>query len=113
MLNCHYTVPRFMSPIEPPDTDDNNQFPSQYTEPSDDETIDHTSCCVMFTSLAFAQSNSSRAGATGQPPTNTCAFTFSTGTGRGLTQYCVSVNGNIVQFSAMVANACAPNSSTA
>lgn len=59
---------------------------------------------LMFTSLAFAQSNASRSGATRQSPGDTCAFTFSTGTGRGLTQYCVSANGNIVQFSAMSSN---------
>ena len=32
-------------------------------------------------------------------PSTTCAYSFSSGSGRTLTQYCLTANGNIVQFS--------------
>src|SRR5215813_6574679 len=40
-------------------------------------------------SLALAQGN----------PATSCSFTFGSGTGKNATQFCVSSNGNIVQFS--------------
>lgn len=52
--------------------------------------------------LALNRPNPSGAGQ--QPPLETCAFTFTTGSGHGLTQYCVTDNGNIAQFSAVGGN---------
>lgn len=40
----------------------------------------------------------------GTQANETCAFNFMTGTGHGLTQYCVTNNGNITQFSAVGGN---------
>lgn len=52
---------------------------------------------------AFSQSNFQQA--TGaMEATTACAFTFTTGSGHGLTQYCVTNNGNITQFSAVGGN---------
>jgi hypothetical protein len=54
----------------------------------------------VFGSLAFVQqSNAQRAGASRGAEGN-CAFTFSSGHKQSLTQYCVTANGNIAQFSA-------------
>jgi len=64
---------------------------------------------VVLTSsiFALAQSGQNASGAspaattTGASPaaTTTCAATFSSGSGHNLTKYCVTVNGNITQFS--------------
>jgi hypothetical protein len=51
---------------------------------------------LSFSTLVSAQPN--------RPPDDACAFTFSSGTGHGLTQYCVTNNGNIAQFSAIGGN---------
>lgn len=58
-----------------------------------------------LSSLAVAQQNSTESGATAVlPASETCAFTFTSGSGHGLTQYCVTANGNIAQFSAVGGN---------
>ncbi len=60
---------------------------------------------LALSSLTFAQQNSVHSGApTGQPSSTTCAFNFSTGSGHGLTTYCVTQNGNIAEFSAVGGN---------
>jgi hypothetical protein len=58
---------------------------------------------VALATLAWSQvenpeTASSYAYASGVP-SNTCAYSFSSGSGRTLTQYCLTENGNIVQFS--------------
>ena len=58
-----------------------------------------------FSCVAIAQQNPTESGtASVQPASETCAFTFSSGTGHGVTQYCVTENGNIAQFSAVGGN---------
>ena len=58
---------------------------------------------LILGSLAFSQNSFPQAtGAVG--PDVTCAFSFTTGSGHGLTQYCVTDNGNITQFSAVGGN---------
>jgi hypothetical protein len=62
-----------------------------------------TMCVVvlLLSSLAFAQQNKSiRASAADLQP-GVCAYAFTTGSGHGVTKYCVSANGNIAQFSAV------------
>jgi hypothetical protein len=58
---------------------------------------------LLLSTLTFAQQNKSThaSAASLQPGTGTCAYTFTTGTGHGVTKYCVTANGNIAQFSAM------------
>ena len=60
---------------------------------------------LSLSSLAFPQSNQRKSNNGGLSPTSeTCAFTFSSGRGHGGTQYCVTANGNIAQFSAVGGN---------
>jgi hypothetical protein len=61
---------------------------------------------VVLSLLAFAQQPNQQQSAAKrvQPADETCAFTFTSGTGHGLTQYCVTANGNIAQFSAVGGN---------
>ncbi len=60
---------------------------------------------LALSSLTFAQQNSARSGARAVPPPDTtCAFNFTTGSGHGLTTYCVTQNGNIAEFSAVGGN---------
>ena len=61
---------------------------------------------VVLSLLAFAQQPNQQQSAAKlvQPPDETCAFTFKSGAGHGLTQYCVTANGNIAQFSAVSGN---------
>ena len=60
---------------------------------------------ALFTSLAVAQTKTPLSPATTTQPANeTCAFTFSSGAGHGATQYCVTANGNITQFSVVAGN---------
>jgi hypothetical protein len=61
---------------------------------------------VVLSLLAFAlQPNQQQSAAKRvQPAEETCAFTFTSGAGHGLTQYCVTANGNIAQFSAIGGN---------
>jgi len=57
---------------------------------------------LTLSSLALAQQNSRQGtlAVTASPnATTTCAATFTSGTGRNATQYCVTTNGNITQFS--------------
>lgn len=56
---------------------------------------------LTLSSLAVAQKagqNGAKA-AKDAPDTSTCAVTYSSGSGHNATQYCVTVNGNIAQFS--------------
>jgi hypothetical protein len=59
-----------------------------------------TLCLAVFTfsMLAFSQQASPQPAATGAPDTTTCSFTYSSGPLATFTRYCLSVNGNIVQF---------------
>lgn len=61
---------------------------------------------LIFSSLGFAQQSSQKINpANGmQPATENCAFNFSSGSGLGLTKFCVTANGNIAQFAAMGLN---------
>lgn len=57
---------------------------------------------LTMSSLALAQQNSKQevGKVTASPlATTTCAATFASGTGHNATQYCVTANGNITQFS--------------
>jgi hypothetical protein len=56
---------------------------------------------VLFTLSSFAttQQKPQRPTATAAPGNDTCAATFTSGAGHNTTSYCVTVNGNIVQFS--------------
>ena len=57
---------------------------------------------LCFTSLVLAQQNPAQSGAPlAQPAGTTCDFNLSSGSGRGLTTYCVTQNGNIAEFSAV------------
>ena len=59
----------------------------------------------MIASFAVAQTRSAQsAAATHEPASDKCAFTFSSGSGHGATQYCVTANGNIAQFSVVAGN---------
>ena len=58
---------------------------------------------LLLGSLAFSQTIPQQAAA-GVQADATCAFTFTTGSGHGQTQYCVTNNGNITQFSAVGGN---------
>jgi len=49
--------------------------------------------------FAVAQQNSGQEAAVGPNSTTTCSATFTFGSGHNLTQFCVTVNGNITQFS--------------
>lgn len=53
---------------------------------------------LAVSSLALAQEGN-RAALASAPSTIACAYTFSSGTGVNATQYCVTANGNITQFS--------------
>jgi hypothetical protein len=53
---------------------------------------------LVLVPLAFAQRIHHQAAVGSQPETGNCAFTFSSGSGHGATQYCVTANGNIAQF---------------
>jgi len=60
---------------------------------------------LIFSTLLFAQPHPNLNTTAGvHPPDSSCAFTFVSGTGHGLTQYCVTGNGNIAQFSAVGGN---------
>jgi hypothetical protein len=60
---------------------------------------------LALSSLAFAQQNPAQSDAPAvQPASTTCAFNLSSGSGRGLTTYCVTQNGNIAEFSAVGSN---------
>ena len=60
---------------------------------------------LTLSSLTFAQQNQRQSAAGGaQLASETCAFTFTSGAGHGVTQYCVTANGNIAQFSAVGGN---------
>jgi hypothetical protein len=54
---------------------------------------------LTLSSLAFTQQRSLQEAAKDAPDTTTCSFTYSSGSGTNQTTYCLSVNGNIVQFS--------------
>jgi hypothetical protein len=54
---------------------------------------------LTLSSLAMAQQKSRRQAAVTAPANDTCAATFSSGADHNATSYCVTVNGNIVQFS--------------
>ena len=57
---------------------------------------------LTVSSVALAQQHSrqgTRAATASPNATTTCAATFTSGTGRNATQYCVTQNGNITQFS--------------
>src|SRR5262249_51385866 len=57
---------------------------------------------LTLSSLALAQQHATQGTqrATASPnATTTCAATFTSGTGRNTTKYCVTTNGNITQFS--------------
>ena len=55
---------------------------------------------LTLSCLTFGQQNlNQEAGGVPAPNTATCAATFTSGTGHNLTSFCVTVNGNIVQFS--------------
>src|SRR5215831_11931328 len=57
---------------------------------------------LSFASLVIAQQSPAQAGAPATPPpSTTCAFNLSSGSGHGLTTYCVTQNGNIAEFSAV------------
>src|SRR5215470_3330019 len=61
-----------------------------------------TVAALTLSSLAFGQHMSQREAAAARkeaPDTTACAATFTSGSGHNLTQYCVTVNGNITQFS--------------
>lgn len=61
-----------------------------------------TVVAITLSSLAVAQNMSQREAAAARkdaPDTTTCAATFTSGSGHNLTKYCVTVNGNITQFS--------------
>jgi hypothetical protein len=53
---------------------------------------------LALSSLTFAQQKSDAPAV--QPADTTCAFNLSSGSGHGLTTYCVTNNGNIAQFAA-------------
>ncbi len=53
---------------------------------------------LVLVPLAFAQQIHHQPAVGSQPETGNCAFTFSSGSGHGATQYCVTANGNIAQF---------------
>jgi hypothetical protein len=57
---------------------------------------------LVTSTLVFAQDRPNNAGE--RPATENCAFNFTTGSGHGLTKYCVTNNGNITQFSAVGGN---------
>lgn len=48
--------------------------------------------------LASAQQGAQQQSAKAAPDTSACAFVYSSGSGDSFTRYCLSVNGNIVQF---------------
>jgi hypothetical protein len=54
---------------------------------------------LTLSSFAMAQQKSHRPTATAVPGNDTCAATFTSGVDHNATSYCVTVNGNIVQFS--------------
>jgi hypothetical protein len=57
---------------------------------------------LALSSMALAQHMSQREAAAARknaPDTTVCAATFTSGSGHNLTQYCVTANGNITQFS--------------
>lgn len=54
---------------------------------------------LTLSTLAFAQQRSQQEAAKEAPDTTACSFTYSSGSGTNQTTYCLSVNGNIVQFS--------------
>jgi hypothetical protein len=54
---------------------------------------------LTLSSFAMAQQKSQRPTATAAPGNDTCAATFTSGADHNATSYCVTVNGNIVQFS--------------
>jgi len=56
---------------------------------------------LALSSLTFAQQKAQTGAPAVQPASTTCAFNFSTGSGHGLTTYCVTQNGNIAEFSAV------------
>jgi hypothetical protein len=53
---------------------------------------------LILVPLTFAQAGHHQAAVGSQPASENCAFTFSSGSGHGATQYCVTANGNIAQF---------------
>jgi hypothetical protein len=56
---------------------------------------------LSFASLGIAPKNPAQSGASAAQPLGTsCAFNLSSGSGHGLTTYCVTQNGNIAEFSA-------------
>jgi len=55
-------------------------------------------------SAAVAGARVSQDAAANAPDTTTCSFAYSSGTGVNRTDYCLSVNGNIVQFSRPAGN---------
>lgn len=56
---------------------------------------------LTLSCFALAQQNSGQQSAVAPGPnsTTTCAVTFTSGSGHNATQYCVTVNGNVIQFS--------------
>jgi hypothetical protein len=60
---------------------------------------------VLISAFAVAQTRSAQSGAgSTRPASDTCAFTFASGSGHGVTQYCVTANGNIAQYSVVSGN---------
>jgi hypothetical protein len=59
---------------------------------------------LALSSLTFAQQKAQTGATAVQPASTTCAFNFSSGSGHGLTTYCVTQNGNIAEFSAVGGN---------
>ncbi|HUM06976.1 MAG TPA: hypothetical protein VLT90_16030 [Terriglobales bacterium] len=53
---------------------------------------------VTVSSLAFAQQRTQQEAATSAPTTTTCSYSYSSGPSPTFTRYCLSANGNIVQF---------------
>jgi hypothetical protein len=53
---------------------------------------------LAFSMLAFGQRASQPQSGTGAPDTTACSFSYSSGPLPTFTRYCLSVNGNIVQF---------------
>jgi hypothetical protein len=53
---------------------------------------------LLLVPLAFAQQIHPQPAAGSPQVSGNCAFTFSSGTGHGATQYCVTAAGNIAQF---------------
>lgn len=54
---------------------------------------------LTLSALAFAQQRSQQEAAKDAPDNTDCSYSYSSGSGTNQTKYCLSTNGNIVQFS--------------